>query len=248
MSERVLADIADPAERLAFIREGLANGLARSAPSPVPKTVVAAVSAPAKPRATVGQKPMVAVKPKAPPEIPMNVAVHEAGHAVVSVLVGAEVDVAEAFPEGLALTNAAGYCRFEPFNPAVSQQEYLIIAAGPAAEAVSLHSASVTAQQMNAVAQRGVDLSWSDGHKLRQYALTAGAIFSDPLSEVKPLVLRVWPAIAKLAVVLQDEGKIHHEQVTAALGLSKDRAAHGFELASIRAGLRGVPDPLGPRR
>ncbi|WP_131815180.1 hypothetical protein [Mycolicibacterium holsaticum] len=72
--------------------------------------------------------------------------------------------------------------------------------------------------------------------------MTVAVTVSDLIGEAMPIVRSCWPAIAKLAVQMDDRGPISHADVCVALGLSKDPALHGFELANIRAGIRAVPD------
>ncbi len=252
----VLSEIRDPAARSEFIERALARqrtwtrrppGLVSSGTVPPAvskgrvsnatptKTLTASVSAAPQPVARVDVKQWRAAVSDLP------TALHEAAHAAISVLCGAEVDRAEVFPPGVTLPDGArGYCRYMPFGIETEQRKPLIWAAGAVAEAVLLHGRAPTRAQVDAL----LAVHGTDGEELQRLAFAAGTV-PDPLA-VLPLVLRAWPAISKLAVKLDIAGVIHHSDVTAALGLSKDKGLHGFELANIRAGLRYVPGKRSP--
>ncbi|SHP48023.1 zinc metalloprotease [Mycobacteroides abscessus] len=163
---------------------------------------------------------------------------HEAGHAVLAVLVGGQVASAEVFPAGQTDDEGKdGYCQYIPPNLAVKQHEHLIAAAGAAAEAIWEHGPRATAQQADH------RLIGSDATFLRHCALTAGAVRTvSPITEVLPLVARCWPAIESLAARLSRHEQVSHKHVVKALGLSHDYTQHPFELNNIRSGLRAVPD------
>lgn len=172
-------------------------------------------------------------------------AAHEAGHAVALVWFDGHVYTAEVFvPEnGEPLVGHdgwrwKGHCRAAPLSTVTDTCRGVVTAAGPAAEAVALFGQSPTPAQCDRVlaGQR-------DHRELTQFALSASTTVSDMLAAALPIVRRCWPAIARLAIEM-DAGKvISHADVCAALGLSKDRQMHGFELANLRAGLRAVPEP-----
>lgn len=170
-------------------------------------------------------------------------AVHEAGHAVIAVLHGAQVYVSEtaatrgspiAAPGGV---HAVGWTRYLPFDVAIEQSKYLVTAAGPAAEAVIRSGPNPTAAQLEAV------LHGPDRDQLRRAVLTASIGHpAAAVHEVMPMVLRVWPAIAGLACEI-DQRAVRDVDVVKALGVSSDPGQRAFELSNIRAGMRGVPDP-----
>ncbi|OMC10801.1 hypothetical protein A5735_16790 [Mycolicibacter heraklionensis] len=167
---------------------------------------------------------------------------HEAAHAVVAALYGAELAYAEVYPFGMEgrPTDSGGQCVMAPWNVAVAQQEALIAAAGPVAEAVMLHGRRPSGAHIEARFAGG---GRSDGDRIRRLEPEAGWSRS-PASEVLPLVVRCWPAICALAVRINSGRETRHKHVVAALGLSSnDYTRHPFELSSIRAGLRAVPDP-----
>ncbi len=167
---------------------------------------------------------------------------HEAGHAVIAVLLGGEVDTAEVFrlEQGAPIVHRDGrqlngHCQVVPLTTVTEARRHLVAAAGPVAEAIARFGPSPTPAQIHQVLAGQPDFD-----ELRRYALTAGAYASDPVREVLPLVLRCWPAIVQLAVQMDDGRAVTHADVAAALGLSADRSLHGFECANIRAGLRSV--------
>ncbi len=172
-----------------------------------------------------------------------KVAVHEAGHAVVASLHGVRLDVSETLAtrrvsiEGPGGAHVLGYCRYEPFNVATGQSAHVIAAAGPAAEAVVRFGPQPTSEQLASV------LHGPDNDSLRRAALTASVGRPvDAVREVLPLVLRVWPAIVGLGGQI-DQRAVTDADVCTALGISAAPGQRAFEVANIRAGLRGVPDP-----
>ncbi|MGE2690092.1 hypothetical protein [Mycolicibacterium pulveris] len=172
-------------------------------------------------------------------------AAHEAGHAVALAWFGGEVNTAEVFqpvhgdpPVGRDGWRLHGQCRPAPLSTVTQARRDLITAAGPAAQAIALYGSSPSRAQIDRVLA-----GQQDREELRRYALTAAVTVPDLIGEAMPIVRSCWPAIAKLAVHMDDRGPITHDDVCAALGLSKDRALHAFELANIRAGMRTVPAP-----
>ena len=134
---------------------------------------------------------------------------HEAGHAVVGVLHGAEIHRAEVVRGG-PRTNpggVAGFCRYEPFGIEATARHREITAAGTIAEAVL----------------------WFGSGGMQPMV---------PTAEVLPLITRTWPSIAELATRLTKHGSIDHKDVLTALsipaGASPDVVAH--YAASIRSG------------
>lgn len=167
-------------------------------------------------------------------------AAHEGGHAAITLILGGQVDRVEVLragrPTDLDGTVLRGNCRCVPFDFAKEQQRHLIAAAGPIAQAVAMYGAWPNHQQIE-----GLLAGQRDADEMRKAAFATG---SDRIpAAVLPMVMQVWPAITRLAVQMYHEGPIGHDDVTAALGLSKDRSQHAFELAAIRSGLRSVPVP-----
>lgn len=170
-------------------------------------------------------------------------AVHEAAHATIGVLCGGQVAFAEVYPAGTEGRPAGseGICEMTAqfWTLPVAQREALIAAAGPVAEAVFLHGPQPTSTQIDA---RFIGGDGSDGDRIRKIELAHGPDTS-PTTEALRLVLRCWPAICALAVRIDEGRETGHRHVVDALGLSSDYTRHPFELSSIRAGLRTVPDP-----
>lgn len=245
------ASAVDPVQRKFWVRcagdqlqaMGLVPGI-----QPAPRGMTASVAP------TVARKPVIAAGaarkatpvntvPKtvvAAPRADLSVAAHEAGHAVVSVLVGGQIDHAEVLRGGPRTDprGRAGFCR-QHFGLVAGQRRGEMFAAGTAAQAVALYGPRPTLAQLEALLAHNS----GDREELRRLNFASGESVVTSVQEVLPLVLRVWPSIAKLAVDLDARGSIGHADVTAALGLSGDRARHPFELANIRSGLRKVPDP-----
>jgi|GEM_PF-3656782 len=233
--------------RVAFVEQALAQRRAVSRPRQ-PAALTAAV-APAVSKGRISN----ATPPASPRPVKVSVpdkqerlrdAVHEAAHAVVAVLCGAQVAHAEIYPVGTEgqPAGSGGQCQLATWNPVLAQQEALIAAAGPVAEAVMLHGPRPSSTQIDARLTYGAG---SDGARIRRLEPEVGWSMS-PTSEVLPLVLRCWPAICALAVRIDRGRETGHRHVVAALGLStNDYTRHPFELNAIRAGLRAVPRPKG---
>lgn len=170
----------------------------------------------------------------------LAVAAHEAGHAVMTLMAGGQVDHAEVLragrPTDLDDRVLRGNCRCVPFDFATEQQRYLIAAAGPIAQAVAMYGAWPNVQQID-----GLLAGQRDADEMRKAAFATG---SDRIpATVLPMVMQTWPAITRLAVQMYRDGPIGHADVCKSLGLSADRTKHPFELAAIRSGLRSVPNP-----
>lgn len=179
------------------------------------------------------------------PQADLDVAAHEAGHAVAAVLENGRVMTAEVFATGSGSApngrHVAGYCSHR-LDFVAQQSGHRVIAAGIAAQAVALHGPKPTAAQIEALLDRNT--------KDRKSLLAVTASMSDSVRVVGsmvPTVLRCWGPISVLAVKMVDHGPIGHADVVGALGLSENQGAHSFELAAIRSGLRGVPTPTPPR-
>ena len=263
---RTIHDVA-PDERESFIRQAMAN-MSRASSGRVCRPALTASAAPARPAvraAGVGRKPVPAgsssfattVVPSRPAAVRtpprsgfsdrLVAAVHEAGHAVAALVYGGDVRSAEVFVRddrpvlvGRDGWKLNGVCMTEALPLVAHVRQHLITAAGPAAEAIARHGQNPTPAQLH-----GILAGTKDHQDLQRHALTASSAVgvSDPVSEVLPVMRRCWPAIAQLACDMDDGRTLTHEDVAAALGLSKDRGLHSFELANIAAGLRPIPNP-----
>lgn len=144
--------------------------------------------------------------------------VHEASHSVVAALYGGAVVAAEVYrggprtdPQGRVI---GGLCDFtnDDTGTTVAHRSQ-IVAAGVAGESVWRFGPRPSIGQMNEVmAMNGLDA--------RELRRLAGA-FSAPLPPhtMLPLVLRCWPAVARLAHQLNVGTPVAHEQVCAAMGM-----------------------------
>lgn len=157
-------------------------------------------------------------------------AVHEAGHAVAAVALGGRISHGYVLPAGRSRDGLFG--RVTMAEMPVGDLRGQIAYAGPWAQARFRSGGG-----------------WPTPHQMHEVMSTAGqqdrkhlcASVSGDGREVVGLMDRCWPAVIALAKNLVHDGEIRHEHVVAALGLSDDATRQPFELASIRAGLRGVP-------
>lgn len=143
-------------------------------------------------------------------------AFHEAGHAVIGLLHGAEIHRAEVLRGG-PRTNpggVGGYCMYEPFDFATEVHNRQITAAGTIAEAVFHHGPRPTTRQVDALLAK----NGSDRDDLRRMCYAAGEPVGVP-DTVLPLVLRCWEPICKLAVRLDRGDSIEQKDVLAALSI-----------------------------
>ena len=177
------------------------------------------------------------------PELDIAIGAHEAAHAVVAALHGGLVARAEVFAtprrrvEFGVQMEQGGVCS-PHLDFVADQSSHLIAAAGIAGEAVARFGPRPSHSELAAVLNRNT----SDRKKIMRATQNRGDVVR-VVQSVIPTALRCWPAIASLAVKMCDDGPISHADVTAALGLSADGAAHSYELAAIRSGLRSVPNP-----
>ena len=156
-------------------------------------------------------------------------AVHEAAHAVVGVLHGAQLDSAT-----VADNHSDGACRFTAAGFGTTPTHYRahIAAAGAVAAAIFHHGRQARLHHIERF------LSPGDREELRLAAITDRAPFTEPLLAVKPTILRCWDAITDLSATLIADGQIRHRDVCTALGLTDDGGPGSAQLAGIRAGLR----------
>lgn len=171
----------------------------------------------------------------------LAVATHEAAHAVIGTLFGAQVRRAEIVRGGPRTNPGAvtGFCHYDTFDFAAEAHRREVIAAGTIAEAVFHHGPSPTERQIDALLATNPD----DRNELRRaYFASGGRQPMVPTAEVLPLVLRCWEPIAHLTLRLDSHGEIRHTDVLAALsipaGSSEDAVA--LRAASIRSGSRPV--------
>lgn len=149
----------------------------------------------------------------------LGLAVHEAGHAVVSTLHGGQVIAAETYtggprtdPRGLG---RGGLCQYTgDVSGLIAAHRAPILAAGTAAQGVWLYGPRPTLAQLDALmAHNGEDAT-----ELRRMAVSSFGLPYSPQS-VLPLVLRCWPGIARLAHQIHQGTPVGHTEVCAAMGM-----------------------------
>lgn len=156
-------------------------------------------------------------------------AVHEAGHAVAGALVGGRISRGYILPAGRTQDGVTGEVVMAEMP--VGDLRGQIAYAGPWAQA-----------RFRAGGR------WPTPDQLHEVMSTSGRLDRRHLCasvagdgrEVAELMDRCWPAVITVAKTLVRDGEIRHNHVVAALGLSEDESRHGFELASLRAGMRAV--------
>lgn len=155
----------------------------------------------------------------------LELAVHEAGHAVAAVALGAQIE------RGYVLWHeeddgVRGRVLVASMPPGDVKPQ--IAYAGPWAQArVQYGTSWPTPQQVDSVMERY-------GRDDRPMCRSG----EDEGREVIQLVDHCWPAVIEVARELMRNGEVQHKHVVAALGLSvDDYTRHPFELANLRAGL-----------
>lgn len=161
----------------------------------------------------------------------LALAVHEAGHAVAGVVLGAELRNAYLVPENIKMPDGRkGEARFRARPHGTDER---IVYAGPWAEAkFAVGGRRPTQQGFNAV------MATSGVHDQR--ALTAAGGTHEGAA-VQPIIERCWPAVMTLAKKLYKVGEVSHEDVCAALGITDGGGYYSKQLASLRSGCRSVP-------
>lgn len=152
-------------------------------------------------------------------------AFHEAGHAVASVIYGPGIERAVLTPRN---PHYGGFTVHQ--RPDFAELHPHITAAGPMAEARHRFGQRPTMRQWWAV----LDKNTSD-----YKALTAAGGTPSP-SDIAPLLDRVWPAVERLAEVLNERGEIGEGDVLRALRVPPG-AEGGRYINELRSGYRAVP-------
>lgn len=144
--------------------------------------------------------------------------VHEASHAVVAALYGGQVVAAEVYrggprtdPQGRIIGGLCDFTNDDTGRTAAHRAE--IVAAGVAGESIWRFGPRPSIGEVNSVmAMNGLDA--------RELRRLAGA-FSVPLPAhtMLPLVLRCWPAVARLAHQLYLGTAVAHAEVCCALNM-----------------------------
>lgn len=156
----------------------------------------------------------------------LELAVHEAAHAVVGVVHGARLLRAK-----LAADSTSGHTQFtaESFTaggPLVYRSH--IAAAGAVAEAMFAHGPRPTLRQIEA------RLCGSDRDELHAEAMATLHPVPVPAAELQRLLSRCWTAVGDLAADLYLGRAITHARVCAALGVTDGGGPGSAQLAMIR--------------
>jgi hypothetical protein len=153
----------------------------------------------------------------------VDLAFHEAGHAIAGVLLGGQLRCA-VVGDGRVF-GPTGLTRFDHLP---ASHDATVAYAGPWAQARWTTGRRPTMRDL--YAHMACTRHDSDAAVLRRSGGTSAA------AEVVPLLERCWPSVVKLAVQVFRGGEVSHPDVVAALRLSRDPATRAFELANIRAG------------
>ncbi|BCP04612.1 hypothetical protein [Mycobacterium paraintracellulare] len=175
-------------------------------------------------------------------KVGLRTAVHEAGHAVASTVLGGRIHAAV-----LTIGRVFGVNGKTVHAEVAGGAWPSIVYAGPYAEARWL------AGQRPSQALLAAILGGS-GYRDREALCAAAAadVYGDPSNEarltVPGLIEMSWPAVVSVAQVLHREGEARHEHVLAALGVDDGGGRGSVQLANLRAGLRSVPPLSAPKR
>lgn len=166
----------------------------------------------------------------------LRACVHEAGHAVVGAMLGA--DIRAAVVSNGKVTGLHGFVNWASLPDNI---EARVTYSGMFAEGVWLYGPRPTARQMRYLqTYNGRDTEALCASGVRE-------MYGNPTAEarlaVPPLLNRTWPAVVRVAQQLYGTGEATHDDVCRALGLPHgDRGGpHSSAVASIKAGLRAVP-------
>ncbi len=161
----------------------------------------------------------------------LAVAVHEAGHAVAGVALGAELRSAVLAPEGTTLRG--GRAGQTNFSDQATYHDPEVAYAGPWAQA------KFQAGGRRPTLREFYALLDSTGHNDRQVLTAAGGTHEG--AGVVPMLDRCWPAVLTVARKLHTVGEIHQEDVLGALGITDGGGEFSVQLASLRSGSASVP-------
>ncbi len=157
----------------------------------------------------------------------IDLALHEAGHAVAGVLHGGVVSsctVTSGRVKSGVITQPNGSTSFSTLP---SGRHAEVALAGPWGQVRGRTGRRPGPREIHAVLS-------TTGCRDREVLTAAGG--SDSGDAVVPLLERCWPSVAELAALLFRTGKVSHTDVLAALKLSSDPQVRSIELAQIKAG------------
>ncbi|MGV7518138.1 hypothetical protein PJM49_26465 [Mycobacterium kansasii] len=163
----------------------------------------------------------------------LELCVHEAGHAVAGVVLGAQLRSA-------AVTNSRvwGTDGLTSFADSPHGRDPEIAYAGPWAQARWRVGRRPNQREVFAVLS-------ASGYKDERVLIASGGTHLGHF--VTPLVERAWPGVIRVAQQLYRAGEATHADVLAALGITDGGGPTSVQLANLRAGMRPVP-PLGTKQ
>jgi hypothetical protein len=157
----------------------------------------------------------------------LQTCVHEAGHAVAGVLLGARLRSAVVTHSRLWRTEGLTTFADRPYG-----RDAEIAYAGPWSQARWRAGRRPTMRELYAVLN-------GTGYKDERALIAAGGTHLG--HSVTPLVERCWPAVIRTAQHLHRAGEASEADVLAALGVDDGGGATSVQLAGLRSGCRSVP-------
>ncbi|BDB41984.1 hypothetical protein Mkiyose1088_13920 [Mycobacterium kiyosense] len=157
----------------------------------------------------------------------LETCIHEAGHAVAGVVLGAELRNAV-----VVSSKVTGTEGLTTFSDRPHGTDALIAHAGPWAQARWLAGRRPTQREFYAVLD-------TTGHKDSRVLTASGGMHTG--ADVVPLLTWCWPAVARTATQLHRTGEVYQADVLAALGITDGGGMTSVQLAAIRSRCREVP-------
>lgn len=157
----------------------------------------------------------------------LETCIHEAGHAVAGVVLGAQLRTAVVTNSDFWGVNGTTNFADRPHG-----RDPEIAYAGPWATARWRAGGRPTQRQVLAVLKAG-------GYKDDRVLLASGGTHLG--APVAPLLERAWPAVVRVARKLHDVGEVTEADVLAALGVTDGGGLTSVQLAGLRSGCRAVP-------
>lgn len=157
----------------------------------------------------------------------LELAVHEAAHAVTAVALGGTIRNAV-----VSNSRVMGVEGLTTGTDMPHGRDSEIAYSGPWAQARFRAGRRPTQREVYNVLSRG---GWKDERAL----IAAGGTHLG--TAVVPLMERCWPAVVRVAQKLHKAGEVHQQDVLAALGVTDGGGLTSVELAGLRSGCRSVP-------
>ncbi|MDP7720766.1 M50 family metallopeptidase [Mycobacterium sp. TY814] len=158
----------------------------------------------------------------------LETCIHEAGHAVAGVVLGAELRNAVVVSSKVTGTTEG----LTTFADRPHGTDPLVAYAGPWAQARWRAGRRPTQREFYAVLD-------TTGHKDSRVLTASGGIYTG--ADVVPLLTWCWPAVARTATHLHRTGEVDQRAVLAALGVTDGGGMTSVQLAGIRSRCRTVP-------